>query len=64
MAALLDAEQPSEERRARLVDRFNLGYSGFASVYRTCTPAAAVAVDRYAREGLQLSRDIVARYGQ
>jgi uncharacterized protein (TIGR02301 family) len=61
---LIAAEEPNERRRARLTDRFNLGYSSFASVYRTCTAAAAAAVDRYQREGVKLTRDITARYGR
>lgn len=64
MEELIAAEEPSERRRARLTDRFNLGYSSFASVYRTCTPAAAAAVDRYQREGVRIARDITARYGR
>jgi uncharacterized protein (TIGR02301 family) len=64
MEELIAAEEPNERRRARLTDRFNLGYSSFASVYRTCTAAAAAAVDRYQREGVKLTRDITARYGR
>lgn len=64
MEELIAAEEPSDRRRARLTDRFNLGYSSFASVYRTCTPAAAAAVDRYQREGVKITRDITARYGR
>ncbi|MEO8667237.1 MAG: TIGR02301 family protein [Bauldia sp.] len=64
MQALIDAENPDVERRARLVDRFNRGYQGFRSVYRTCTPAATVAIDRYMNEGAKIARDITARYGK
>jgi uncharacterized protein (TIGR02301 family) len=64
MEELIAAEEPNDRRRARLTDRFNLGYSSFASVYRTCTPAAAAAVDRYQREGVKITRDITARYGR
>jgi uncharacterized protein (TIGR02301 family) len=64
MEELMAAEEPSEQRKARLTDRFNLGYSSFASVYRSCTPAAAAIVDRYQREGAKIARDITARYGR
>lgn len=64
MEELIAAEEPNDRRRARLTDRFNLGYSSFASVYRTCTPAAAAIVDRYQREGAKIARDITARYGR
>jgi uncharacterized protein (TIGR02301 family) len=64
MQALIDAENPDTDRRARLVDRFNRGFQGFRSVYRTCTPAAIVAIDRYMEEGAKIARDITARYGK
>jgi uncharacterized protein (TIGR02301 family) len=62
MQALLEAEAPSGERRARLVVNFNRGYSGFQQTYRSCTPAAGLAVRRYLEEGAKISREITARY--
>lgn len=64
MQGLIDAEQAEGERLARLTDAFNRGYAGFKSVYRTCTPAASLAVDRYMEEGARIARDIAARYGR
>jgi len=64
MSAILDAEAPTAIRRARLVDRFNRGFDSFRSVYRTCTPAAITAIDRYMEEGANIARDITARYGK
>jgi uncharacterized protein (TIGR02301 family) len=64
MQGIIDAEQAEGERLARLVDGFNRGYEGFKSVYRTCTPAATLAVDRYTAEGARIARDIAARYGR
>ncbi len=64
MQGLIDAEQAEGERLARLVDGFNRGYEGFKAVYRTCTPAATLAVDRYMDEGARIARDIAARYGR
>jgi uncharacterized protein (TIGR02301 family) len=64
MASLLDAENPDEARRARMIDRFNRGHEGFRSVYRTCTPAAATSADRYLEEGAKIAADITARYGK
>jgi uncharacterized protein (TIGR02301 family) len=64
MQALIDAENPDADRRARLVDRFNRGFQGFRSVYRSCTPAATVAIDRYMQEGAKIAREITARYGK
>jgi uncharacterized protein (TIGR02301 family) len=62
MQALLDAETPSGERRARMIAGFNRGYNGFQQTYRTCTPAATLAIRRYIDEGLKISRDLTARY--
>lgn len=63
MAALLEAEAPSPERRARLVSRFNRGYHGFAASYSNCTDSALVILDRYMTEGAELAQDIANRYG-
>ncbi len=62
MQALIDAETPSGERRARMIAAFNRGYNGFQQTYRTCTPAALVAIRRYIDEGSKISRDLTARY--
>lgn len=62
MQALIDAETPSGERRTRMIAAFNRGYNGFQQSYRTCTPAALVAIRRYLDEGSKISRDLTARY--
>lgn len=62
MQSLVDAEAPSGERRDRLVASFNRGYRGFQQTYRTCTPAAGVAIRRYLEEGVRITRDVTARY--
>src|SRR6478609_766650 len=62
MQALVDAETPSGERRARMIAGFNRGYNGFQQTYRTCTPAASIAMRRYIEEGSKISRDLTARY--
>ena len=62
MQALIDAETPSGERRTRMIAGFNRGYNGFQQTYRTCTPAATVAIRRYIEEGAKISRDLTARY--
>lgn len=62
MQALADAETPSGDRRAKLIASFNRGYHGFQQTYRTCTPAANVAIKRYLAEGSKISRDLTARY--
>lgn len=62
MQALIDAETPSGDRRTRLIAGFNRGYNGYQQTYRTCTPAASVAIRRYIEEGAKISRDLTARY--
>lgn len=64
MNAMLDAEAPTPDRKAKLVTAFNQGYSSFASTYRACTQAAAEAVDRFTAEGSKLTHDIATRYGR
>jgi len=62
MQALIDAEAPGGDRRERLTGSFNRGYRGFQQTYRTCTPAANIAIRRYLDEGAKIARDITARY--
>jgi len=62
MQALIDAEVPNGERRRKIVASFNNGYRGFQQTYRTCTPAADVAIRRYLDEGAKIAREITARY--
>src|SRR4030088_1208095 len=62
MQALIYSETPSGDRRARMIAGFNRGYNGFQQTYRTCTPAASVAIRRYIEEGSKISRDLTARY--
>jgi uncharacterized protein (TIGR02301 family) len=62
MQALIDAEAPAGDRRDRMISSFNRGYRGFQQTYRTCTPAADLAIRRYLEEGSKISRDITARF--
>jgi uncharacterized protein (TIGR02301 family) len=62
MQALIDAEAPDGDRRRKIVANYNRGYNGFQQTYRTCTPAADLAIRRYLQEGTRISRDITARY--
>jgi len=60
--ALIDAEAPAGDRHDQMVASFNRGYRGFQQSYRSCTPAAAVAIRRYLEEGANIAREITARY--
>ena len=62
MQGLIDAEAPDGDRRRKIVASFNRGYQGFQQTYRTCTPAADLAIRRYLEEGSKISREITARY--
>lgn len=62
MQQLIEAEGSTAERKARLTASFNRGYNGYQQTYRTCTPAAEVAVRRYLEEGAKLAREVGARY--
>jgi uncharacterized protein (TIGR02301 family) len=62
MQALVDAEAPSGDRRSRMIANFNRGYRGFQQTYRTCTPAADLAIRRYLAEGSKIAREVTARY--
>ena len=64
MRALLDAEQPTPQRKARLIGRFNHGFETYHAVYRSCTPSARKAISRYLEEGAALSKDVRTRYSQ
>ena len=64
MNTLLDAEQPDDRRRQALVANFNRGYATFRRSYRMCTPAAMAAAERYRREGVRLTAQVVSRYAR
>jgi len=63
MQALVDAEAPSGPRRTQMIAHFNRGYRTFEQSYRTCTPAADLAIRRYLEEGSKIAREVTARYG-
>jgi uncharacterized protein (TIGR02301 family) len=63
MQDLIDAAALPADRRSLLVTSFNRGYTTYEQTYRTCTPAARVAIQRFLDEGSRLSRDIAIRYG-
>jgi uncharacterized protein (TIGR02301 family) len=62
MQALVDAETPTGERRARMVASFNRGYRVFQQSYHACTPAAGEVIRRYLDEGSKIAREVTARY--
>ncbi len=63
MEQILTLAEPDRAWRARLTDRFNIGYSSFAAVYRQCTDAARLAITHYREEGAAITGDVAARFG-
>jgi uncharacterized protein (TIGR02301 family) len=63
MGGLIEAEQPPEDRRNQLIASFNRSFIAYEQTYRSCTPAAEVAIRRFIDEGAKLSREIATRYG-
>jgi uncharacterized protein (TIGR02301 family) len=45
-----------------MIAHFNRGYRTFQQSYRTCTPAADLAIRRYLEEGSKIAREVTARY--
>jgi uncharacterized protein (TIGR02301 family) len=63
MSSLIEAEAPPAERRDGMIASFNRSYVAYEQSYRSCTPAAEVAIRRFIDEGAKLSREIATRYG-
>lgn len=64
MEELLEAESPSPERRASLIESFNRGYRGFEQTYHTCNQTAVSIIGRYMEEGAEIAQRIASRYGE
>lgn len=63
MDAIIAAEKPDETERLQLISGFNHGYRAFSENYARCTPSALAAIDRYIKEGENLSNELISRYG-
>lgn len=64
MEQLIAAEEAFPQRRRLMTIRFNRGFSTYSEVYRTCTGAARQALERYRREGGEITQELVALYGR
>jgi uncharacterized protein (TIGR02301 family) len=64
MQQLIDAENPTPDRRSKLIDSFNRGYRGFEQTYNACTETAVWVIDTYMAEGADIAQRIATRYGQ
>lgn len=63
MYELMTAQANHEGSREKLAGAFNTGYRSYQTTYRSCTPSARLAIQRYLSEGARLARDIAARHG-
>lgn len=63
MEQIITAENPDEARKAKFIASFNRGYRSFQASYKSCTASAIEAINRYTREGAQISSEVAGRYG-
>lgn len=64
MEAILAAEGPGPQRRARLVARFNHGFETYNATHKSCTAASRRAMDFYLQEARSTVSDVRLRYSQ
>ena len=64
MENIITNEEPSPERKADLISRFNRGYRTYREIYRECTPTAIEAINLYMRQGTRLAGEIPNRFGR
>jgi uncharacterized protein (TIGR02301 family) len=64
MAALIELDQPDDDRRQRLAGAFNGGYTAYARLYRSCTESALEALTRLLIEAEGKAREIHTRYAE
>ncbi|WP_409361743.1 TIGR02301 family protein [Bartonella heixiaziensis] len=62
MATLIEAENPSPQRRAYFYEAFNEAYRAFSENYHHCTQSAIEANQRYIKEGRALSENLIMNY--
>ena len=63
MQDLLATEGSTPARRDRLAGAFNRGFESYRLAYRSCTPAAELAITRALDEGGRLAGELAARFG-
>jgi uncharacterized protein (TIGR02301 family) len=62
MNDLVVSENPTPERKAKIIASFNHGYRSYGGIYLRCTQAATTALDQFMSEGKALSEEIAQRY--
>ena len=63
MAALLESEGRSPQRRERLASAYNRGFRAYSATHRTCSDGTQEASARLAQEGERLAKALAGRFG-
>lgn len=63
MAAIIDSDAQSPERRKQLIAAFNTGYGSYALSYHNCTANAKQIIARELARADRLGREISSHYG-
>ena len=63
MAALLESEGRSPQRRERLAGAYNRGFRAYSATHRTCSDGTQEASARLAQEGEKLAKALASRFG-
>lgn len=63
MAALLDSEGGTPQRRERLANAYNRGFRAYSATHRTCSEGSKEASARLAQEGEKLAKALAGRFG-
>lgn len=63
MAALLESEGRSPQRRERLASAYNRGFRAYSATHRTCSDGTQEASSRLAQEGEKLAKTLAGRFG-
>ncbi len=64
MEAILTAEEPGPQRRARLIARFNHGFETYNAIHQSCTASSRRAMALYLDEARRTVIDVRLRYSQ
>lgn len=56
---LVKTEGTTAQRRATIARQFNLGYRSYRRTYRNCTPSAKNTIDRFFKEAVEISDELV-----
>ena len=64
MENIVKNEDPTPQRKAEIISRFNRGFRTYQEIHRVCGPTAVEAVNLYMRQGRRLAGEIPGRFGR